>query len=89
MPLPAYLSLERRIAPRRNTTLPATIVFNGGRASLPCVVRNVSESGAKLQVSSVAGVPNSFDLLVEGHRPQSCRIVWRSLKEIGVAYEMR
>ena len=87
MPAPVHLSLERRIAPRRNTNLHASIVFNGGRSVFPCVIRNVSESGAKLQVGSVAGIPGSFDLLVEGHRPQPCRIVWRSLKEIGVAYQ--
>jgi len=87
MPAPVKLTLERRIAPRRNTVLPATIVFNGGRTVLSCIIRNVSETGAKLQVSSVAAIPVSFDLLVDGHRPHACRVVWRSLKEIGVAYQ--
>ena len=78
--------LERRLAPRRNASIAASIVYNGGRGVKPCVVRNLSESGAKLEVSSVVGIPNSFDLLVPGHRPQHCRVAWRALKEIGVAY---
>jgi hypothetical protein len=50
------------------------------------VVKNVSETGAKLEVASVAGIPNSFDLLVPGHHPQPCRVVWRALREMGVQY---
>jgi hypothetical protein len=81
------LRLERRLAPSRNTNIEASIVFGAGRSVRPCVVRNVSDTGAKLEVASVAGIPNSFDLVVPGHRPQHCRVVWRALKEMGVAYE--
>jgi hypothetical protein len=80
------LRLERRLAPRRNTSIEATIAYRGGGALKSCIIRNVSETGAKLEVASVAGIPDSFDLLVAGHRPQPCRIVWRALKEIGVQY---
>lgn len=58
-----------------------------GFTSVPCIVRNVSESGAKLEVARVTGIPDRFDLIVPGHRPQPCRVVWRSLKEIGVQYQ--
>ena len=80
------LRLERRISPRRNTSTPAEIVFSGGRAVRPCIVRNTSETGAKLEVSAVRDIPNTFDLRIPGHRAQSCRVVWRALKEIGVAF---
>jgi len=80
------LRLERRIAPRRNTYLQALIVYDGGRASRACIVRNTSDTGAKLEVASVVGLPNTFDLLVPGHQAQPCRVAWRALKEIGVAY---
>jgi hypothetical protein len=77
---------ERRLAPRRNASIQARIVFDGGRAAKDCVIRNVSESGAKLELASVAGVPDTFDLLIPGHAPQPCRVAWRALKEMGVAY---
>lgn len=79
------LLLERRIAPRRNTYIQATIAM--GFSTMPCIVRNVSDSGAKLEVSRVTGIPDRFDLVVPGHRPQPCRVVWRAIKEIGVEYQ--
>lgn len=82
---PSPLRLERRIAPRRNTCIEATIA--AGLSSFPCIVRNVSETGAKLEVAKVTGIPDRFDLVVPGHRPQPCRVVWRALKEIGVEYQ--
>ncbi|MBJ3785279.1 PilZ domain-containing protein [Devosia sp. MSA67] len=77
--------LERRIAPRRNTCIEATIAF--GFTKVPCVVRNVSDSGAKLEVAKVTGIPDRFELVVPGHRPQPCRVAWRALKEMGVEYQ--
>jgi hypothetical protein len=80
------LLLERRIAPRRNTNIAATIAF-GFSTTIPCIVRNVSETGAKLEVSKVTGIPDRFDLIVPGHRPQPCRVAWRAMKEMGVEYQ--
>ena len=76
--------LEKRLSPRRNAAIPARIAF--GRGNIDCIIRNVSETGAKLEVRSVGQIPNNIELLVTGHEPQVCRVVWRSLKEIGVAF---
>jgi hypothetical protein len=78
---------NRRISPRRNTAIQAEIVFDGGRSARPCIVRNISEGGAKLELASVIGIPNSFVLVVPGHHPQPCRIAWRALKELGIAFQ--
>lgn len=80
------LRLEKRLSPRRNTMIIATIVYDGGRTRLDCVIRNLSEGGAKLEVPTVRGIPASFDLMVPGHRPQHCRVAWRALKEMGVQF---
>lgn len=77
---------EKRIAPRRNTMIVATIVFDGGRTRLDCVVRNLSDGGAKLEFATVRGIPQAFDLLIPGHRAQPCRVAWRALKEMGVQF---
>jgi hypothetical protein len=78
------LLLERRIAPRRNTAIEATISF--GHVRMNCIIRNVSDTGAKLEVAKVAGIPDVVLLHVPGHRPQTCRVAWRALKELGVEY---
>ena len=77
---------EQRLQPRRNTMIVATIVFDNGRTRLDCVIRNLSEGGAKLEFATVRGIPQAFDLLVPGHRPQTCRVAWRALKEMGVQF---
>jgi hypothetical protein len=80
------IRLEKRIAPRRNTMIEATIVFDGGRTRMRCIIRNLSDTGAKLEVASVTRIPRTFDLLVDKVRPQACTVVWRSVKELGVQF---
>ena len=38
------------------------------------------------QRSSVVGIPETFDLVLDGHSRQPCRVAWRRLKEIGVEF---
>ena len=78
--------LERRLAPRRHTMIEAEIVFEGGRSRLDCLIRNLSDTGAKLEVAKVASVPQSFDLLVPGHYPHPSRVVWRTIREVGITF---
>lgn len=81
------MRLEKRLAPRRNTMIEAILVFDGGRGRIPCIIRNLSDTGAKIEVQgSVAAVPNTFDLIAPRHRPHSCRVVWRALRELGIEF---
>jgi hypothetical protein len=77
---------DKRLSPRRNVAIEAFIVFDGGRQRMGCIIRNLSDGGAKLEVAKVTGVPNTFDLFASGYRPRSCRVAWRSLKELGVEF---
>jgi hypothetical protein len=77
---------ENRYAQRRSTLKGGRIVFNAGRSTIDATVRNLSSKGAKLQVNSVVGIPDTFDLLLEGNARQPCRVVWRTLKELGVEF---
>lgn len=81
------MRLEKRLAPRRNTLIAATIIYNAGRGRTECLIRNLSSTGAKLEVrGSVASIPNTFDLIAPGHHPHPCRVMWRTLKELGVQF---
>lgn len=77
---------DQRLSPRRNTMIIANIVFHGGQTLMNCVIRNLSDGGAKIEVPTVRGVPETFDLMVPGHRAQPCRVAWRALKELGVQF---
>lgn len=80
------IRLEKRLQPRRNTMIVATVVFDGGNSRVDCVIRNLSEGGAKIEVPAARIIPQTFDLLVPGHRPQHCRVAWRALRELGVQF---
>lgn len=77
---------DNRQSQRRSTLKGGRIVFNAGRSTIDCRVRNLSSHGAKLQVTSVIGIPDTFDLVLEGHARHPCRVAWRSLKELGVEF---
>ncbi|HEV7277210.1 MAG TPA: PilZ domain-containing protein [Devosiaceae bacterium] len=77
---------EHRGVPRHRTLKGARIVFNGGRSTIDCTVRNLSVAGAKLDVASVVGVPDSFDLAM-GDELRPCRIIWRTSGQMGVEFE--
>ena len=77
---------ENRIAQRRRMLKAGTISFGGG--AIDCTVRNLSETGAALDVISPVGIPDRFVLVVEtDHRSLPCRVVWRKDKKIGVHFE--
>jgi hypothetical protein len=79
-------SLENnRAAPRQRVLKAGTIEFHGG--TIDCVVRNISQTGAALEVASPVGIPAEFNLLISGNigkRP--CRVVWVREKRIGVTF---
>jgi hypothetical protein len=65
-----------------------TISFGGG--AIDCTVRNLSDAGAALDVTSPVGIPDRFVLVVDADQSKlPCRIVWRKEKRIGVRFEAR
>ena len=78
--------IDNRGAQRRPTLKGGRIVFNGGRSTIDCTVRNLSRDGAKLIVASHIGIPDSFDLLLPNTHRQPCRVAWRKGKELGVEF---
>jgi hypothetical protein len=78
---------EHRIAPRHRVLKGGTIMFNGA-AGISCTVRNMSDAGAALDVSSPVGIPPAFTLVIDGeHDGKACHVVWRKEKRIGVAFD--
>lgn len=72
---------------RRRVIKGGTIAFNLRRLTYPCVVRDLSVAGARLQVDCGDNIPNTFDLLIELDGFESeCEIVWREGKQVGVRF---
>ena len=78
---------EHRTASRRRLLKAGKISFGGG--AIDCTVRNLSETGAALEVSSPVGIPEQFTLVIEAdHIHVPCRVVWRKDTRIGVHFEI-
>jgi hypothetical protein len=81
------LNSDKRIAPRHRVFKHGTLAFNGG-GGIDCTVRSISETGARIDVVSPVGLPESFVLVIEtDHFSRHCRSVWSRDKQIGVAFD--
>jgi hypothetical protein len=77
---------DRRNAVRRRVLKGAQIIFNDRLAVIDCVVRELSERGARIKVESTLGIPDSFELVLEAGSVRNCRVAWRKPTLIGVAF---
>ncbi len=77
---------DNRSAPRHQRLKAATISFGGGAIS--CTVRNLSNTGASLEVASPIGIPDTIVLEPEGGG-RRCRVIWRKEKRVGVRFQDR
>jgi hypothetical protein len=78
--------VETRRNPRYRVRMVGSIEF--GRGPIDCTVRDLSISGAALDVESQTVIPAKFTLAVPGgglHLP--CHVVWRRPYRIGVAFD--
>lgn len=80
---------ERRTTPRSRTLRAGKIIFNHKQSVLDCVVRNLSDTGACIQVQSPQGIPRDFELIVEGLPvPIPSHRVWQARNSVGVHFPL-
>jgi hypothetical protein len=78
---------ERRKATRQKSFLRGCIYFNNRRSALDCLIRDISDEGAKLICSETAAIPDIVDLYIP-QKEQTLRahVEWRHGEEVGVAF---
>ena len=78
--------MDKRACPRNRVLRPGKIEFDGG--AINCMVRNLSSTGAMLDVASPVGIPEHFNLILPAERHHvPCYVVWRKAKRIGITFE--
>ena len=78
---------ENRRKPRLRTIKGGSILF-GTAAAVECVIRNMSETGAALEVASPTGIPDDFTLLIKPEIiKRECHVVWRTAERVGVRFK--
>jgi hypothetical protein len=84
---PTELSPEERTSRRLRVLKRAMLGFGQQFASQPCVVRDMCESGAKIQIDAAIALPRNFTLHVEidGYKVE-CELVWHHPPFAGVHF---
>jgi hypothetical protein len=80
--------LERRRDIRETTNLRGMIKFGAAGQELPCTVTDLTHRGAGLSVPTTFGLPQVFQLRVDGEPSnRHCRVAWANGKKLGVSFE--
>ena len=71
---------------RKRQLKAGTIGFNGAGA-IDSVVKNLSDTGAMLQVESIIGIPDQFTLFIASDKfKRECKVIWRQPTKLGIRF---
>jgi PilZ domain len=57
-------------------------------STINCLIRNISISGAALDVTNPLDIPERFDLVFKADGTNiPCHVIWRKAEQIGVAFD--
>ena len=78
---------ERRISTRQKSFLRGCIQFNNRHTTIDCLVRDISDTGARLIFSDSVSVPDVVELYIP-QKEQTLRahVQWRRGDELGVVF---
>ena len=78
---------ERRNSTRSRVLKSAKLVL-GSSSLIDCIVRNVTNIGARIKISNTVDLPQSFGFTFdEGRSIRPCRVVWRTFDETGIEFK--
>jgi two-component system response regulator FixJ len=81
-------SIAVRKHSRSPTQQPAMIIVAPNLPAVRCTVIDITVAGAGLWFGSTFGVPDNFDLLIDGNSmKRACRVVWKEPHKIGVQFK--
>jgi PilZ domain len=89
-PGPETIMAERRGMPRQKSFLRGCIYFNNRRSVLDCLIRDLTEDGARIIFSHTVNVPDVVELYIP-QREQTVRahVKWRRGDDIGLDFANR
>jgi len=73
---------------RKSVQQPGWITLDGGFAARPCVVQDLSSTGAKVTVDDPNTLPGRLRLAFsrDARTGRSCEVVWRRGKTVGIKF---
>ena len=78
---------ERRASRRQKSFLRGIVYFDKRRTQMACMVRDLSDSGARIVLSQAIALPDIIELQIPQREEMvSARVQWRRADEIGLAF---
>ena len=78
---------ERRRSVRKKSFLRGCVYFNKRRSAIDCLIRDISDQGARIIFSGTTNFPDVVELYIS-HKEQTVRahVQWRRGDEVGLAF---
>ncbi|HTF77674.1 MAG TPA: PilZ domain-containing protein [Bradyrhizobium sp.] len=82
------LATKKKRQVRKSLRQPGWITLDGGFAARPCVVQNMSSTGAKITIDDPNMLPAKLRLAFtrDARTGRPCEVVWRRGKSVGVKF---
>jgi hypothetical protein len=82
------LATKKKREVRKSLRQPGWITLEGGFAARPCVVHNMSSTGAKITIDDPNMLPTKLRLAFtrDARTGRPCEVVWRRGKSVGVKF---
>ena len=78
---------ERRREHRVRSVLQGRVIYNGGNSAFDCIVRDLSQQGAKVQFSAAVALPQKIELDIPNRGERKPAIVrWRHEDLVGLEF---
>ena len=77
---------NRRASPRRRQYKAAKLVFNDNQSVVDCVVRDISDTGARVRVGGWFDCPERLVMKVSDGVSYSAEVVWFQNHELGLRF---
>lgn len=77
---------NRRGHVRRLVIMGATILYNDRKITIPCRVRDISETGARLEFETQQLLPHRFELKIRDLPILHCELRWAKGTRAGVQF---
>ncbi len=75
-----------RGAPRRRVLKAAQILYDGGQTVIDCMIRDISETGAKIDTEVALALPELFWVVLPDGVRRPAKLVWQDANLLGVHF---
>lgn len=79
---------ETRRSPRQRVLKAGRIIYGGGSIVIDCTIRNLSATGARLQVPTSVAIPERFEFAeTSAGKRHHATVVWRKGDLMGIRFD--